>query len=570
MQQRWVMGALGALAGLAFYGLVYLAEHDVLAARPLFALAILTVVFFTTWVAMTGPIPLRRAAIGAAGIAVSASLLLSLAALRFDDPLTFAATPFAVMAGFLTTALPVPFFMAREMAHWRDYPALFSAAWGIVVRGGVAWAFVALVWGVIMASSALFMVVGLNWIDRLIDIAVVPWLITGAVLGLAAAVVVEMEAIVTPYLVLRLLRLLVPVVLGVMAVFTLALPFRGLSDLFGEFSAAAVLLCMAGGAATLVTAAVDQDDAEATPAGWMLVATRALALVLAVPVVLAAVSVGQRVGQYGWTPERLFAATAALVGLGYAGLYALAVLRQAGWMGRIRRANIWMALVLIGASALWLTVLNPEAIATRSQMARYEAGVTPVTALDVLAIESWGRPGEKAKARLQEMAQTDTALAARLADPYGGPTFNPEDAAPYRTDLLALMPLQPPGATATRDMLLNAANAEQLKLWLAACQMPLADGAPGCVMVVADLMTDRPGEEALLVARDPAGWMRYEGLLLEDGVLQIRGVASDAEALYAVPAGEELIALWQSAPPPLSPAPLNRLGLGDDFLMLQP
>ena len=570
MQQRWIMVALGAVAGLCFYGLFYITEHDLLGPRPLFALGIAVVSFFTALIAMAGPVPLRQAAALAAGVALVATGLMSLAALRYDDPLDFAATPIAIVAGFLIVALSVPFLMASVIATWRDYPALFAAAWGIVVRGAVAWAFVALVWGVIHASDALFNVVGLNLIARLLEIPVMPWLITGSVLGLAAAVVVELDKIVTPYLVLRLLRLLVPVVLVVMAVFALALPFRGLGDLFGDFSAAAILLCMAGGAATLVSAAVDQEDAAATEAGWMQIATRALAVVMAVPVLLAVWSVAQRVAQYGWTPERLIAATAALVGLGYAGLYVFAVARGAGWMGRIRRANVWMALGLIGLSALWLTVLNPEAIAARRQLARYEAGKTPAAALDVFAIGTWGRPGTAAMARLVEMAKTDAALAARLADPYGGAGVPVEDAAPLRAALVALLPLQPAGASATRDFLLAAADPGQLRGWLTACQALLPAGAPGCVLVVADLLTDKPGEEALFVLRDPTGWMRFEGLFLEDGVLQSRGVISDAAALYDLPAGEALIADWQKNPPPLSPAPLNRLGLATEALMLQP
>lgn len=570
MQQRWIMAALGALAGLSFYGLVYLTEHDLLSPRPLFSLAILTVSFFTTLIAMTGPIPLRQSTPSAAAIALTTTAFLTLAGFRYADPVQFAATPFALMAGFLIAALPVPFLMARVTSHWRDYPALFAAAWGIVVRGAVAWAFVGLVWGVITASGALFQVVGLDWIDRLLEIPVAPFLITGTVLGLAAAVVVEMDEIVTPFLVLRLLRLLVPVVLAVMGVFTLALPFRGVSDLFGEFSSAAILLCMAGGAATLVSAAVDQADGEATAAGWMQAATRALAVLMAVPVLLAVWSVAQRVAQYGWTPDRLFAATAALAGLGYALLYGLAVARGKGWMGRIRRANIWMALALIGAAALWLSVLNPEAIAARSQLARFQAGKIPAAALDVIAIGSWGRPGEAAMARLQDLATTDAALAARLAEPDALPGQSEADAAPLRAELAALLPLHPAGATATRDFLLAAADPGQLRGWLTACQARLAAGTPGCVMIVADLLTGKPGEEALFVLREPAGWMRFEGLFLEDGALQLRNALSDAAALYDIPAGEALIAAWQQSPPPLSPAPLNQLGLGDTSFILQP
>ena len=570
MQQRWVMVGIGALAGLCLYGLFYLTDHSLLSPRPLFFLIILTVTFFTTLIATTGPIPLRRSAPVAAAVGIAASLLLTLASLRFDEPAAFAATPIAVLAGVIIATLPLPFLMARVTATWRDYPALFGGAWGIVVRGAVSWVFVGLVWGVIQASNALFGVVGLSLIQAILDIPVAPWLITGATLGLAAAVVVEMDEIVTPYLILRLLRLLVPVVLVVLAVFALALPFRGLSNLFGEFSSAAVLLCMAGGAATLISAAVDRTDAAATPAGWMRAATRGLAVVMAVPVLLAVWSVAQRVGQYGWTPERLFAATAALVGLGYAGLYAAAVWREAGWMGRIRRANIWMALALIVLAGLWLTLLNPEAISTRSQMTRYHAGTVSAAALDVNAFADWGHAGALALSELQELAKADAQLAARLADPDGVPELTVTDLAALRVKLAALIPLQPPGATATRDFLLGAADAGEVQSWLSACEALLPDGAPGCVMVVADLLTDKPGEEALFVLRAPDGWMRFDGLFLEDGVLQKRNGMSDNAALYDVEAGEALIAVWQKSPPPLSPAPLNQLGLGDGAIILQP
>ena len=72
-------------------------------------------------------------------------------------------------------------------------------------------------------------------------------------LVLALAVVTELSDYVSPFLILRLLRLMLPPVLLVLAVFLLALPLRGLSGLFGGLSAAATLLAMVAAGATATT-----------------------------------------------------------------------------------------------------------------------------------------------------------------------------------------------------------------------------------------------------------------------------------------------------------------------------
>ena len=53
-----------------------------------------------------------------------------------------------------------------------------------------------------------------------------------------------------------------------------------MNEASGEFSSAAILLCMGGGAATLVSAAVDQTDEAAAEAGWMRGATQAASMVV--------------------------------------------------------------------------------------------------------------------------------------------------------------------------------------------------------------------------------------------------------------------------------------------------
>lgn len=568
MRQRLVLALIGAAAGASLYALSEILDGDLLGERLALALAVFTTTFFFGVLGMAGPVPVGRAAVMALGVGTVAAALLSWAGLRFDGIDALGTSPIPFVAVLVLGTVPLPFLVAAAGPGWRDYPSLFTGAWGIFVRYSVALVFVGVVWGVILLSDALFGVVGLTLIEDLLEVDIMPWLVTGIVLGLALAVVQEMADVVSPYLVVRLLRLLVPVVLVVLLVFLAALPFRGLAGLFGSLSIAATLLSMVAVAATLVTSAVDQDDPGAVGAGLMRRVTQGLALVLPVPAALAVVAIWQRVAQHGWTPDRLFAATAAVLALGYGGLYALAVLRRTGWMARIRSANTAMALALVAAAALWLTpLLNPEAISARSLVARVADGRTAPDAVDLYTLSFWGRPGEAARARLGELAAQPgfAPLGQALAnpDPQSGPLPAAEDLTPERAALAALLPLQPPGATATRDLLLQAAQAYDLQDWTRLCSAQLPQGGPACVMLVADLLPAQPGEEAVMAVLDVEyGYARFEGLILRDGLLQRNSLwTTDGTGTPGAEAAAALIAAWQLAPPALSPAPLNQIDL---------
>lgn len=560
MKQRLMMALLGAAAGLSLYLLFRAIDEGLLADRLAVAASVFAGAFFTGVLVMTGPVPLRRSAAGAALVALVTAALFNWAGLRFDQIGDFAATSIPIISVIVLSLVPLPFLMAAGRPGWRNYPALFTGAWGIFMRASVAWIFVGIVWGVIYLSDALFGIVGLRVIQTILDVAVMPWLITGTVLGLALAVVLELSDVVTPYLVLRLLRLLLPVVLVVLVVFIIALPVKGASGLFG-LPVSAVLLTMAGVAATLVTSAVDQHDKDATRLPLMRRATQALALILPVPAVIAAWSLAIRVAAEGWTPGRLFGATAAAMALGYGLLYALAVLRGAGWMARIRRANVAMALLLLAVAALWLTpVLNPERISAASQLARFESGKVSAAELDIHAVESWGRAGAAAMARLNELAKAgDGALAARLAGTETPPAEAPADLAKLRADLTLDMPVQPASAAPMRQRIVDLADSAELSYWQSLCTTPMPGGEPGCVLVVADFLPETEGEEALLVLRGSDGYLTYLGLSLVDGLLQQHSVQSSTGVLANEEQGAALIAALQKTPPVLSPVPQNQI-----------
>lgn len=569
--QRWGLTATGAAGAALVWTVIETQDQGVLSDRTALFLGTWAVTALAAALAMAGPIGLIRSLIRAGGLGLIVATLLWLASLRFDQADDVFLTSMQGFAAFLLATLPVPFLIGQARGTWSDYGALFFEAWSILLRYTAALVFVGIVWAVILLSNDVLMIVGITVIDTLLDYTIVPMVVTGAALGLGMAVIHELADLVAPHLVLRLFRLLLPAVLGVMLVFLVVLPFRGLSGLVSGLSPALLLLLMVAAGVALVSVTVDRDDGQAAQGQLLVRSAQAMALVLPVIAGLAAWALWPRIAQHGLTPERLFVGLTAALGLSYGVSYALAVLRGAGWMRRVRRGNIGMALIIILISGLWLTpVLNAERLSAYNQLARYDAGLTPVADLDLTALEGWGKPGAAVLAVLTERAKdpAQSALAARLAgdsDPGGL-----AQAAALQA-VMAVMPVQPATATGTRDTLLAAAFDFQLRDWQEICAKSASVGGSACLMVVADLLPLFPGEEALLVLERDPDYTEIIGLYMGlDGSLITRPVLR-ADGAY--PTSEEAAALlltWTEAPPPLTQAPINQLGTGESGLILQP
>jgi hypothetical protein len=577
LARRAAMAGLGAAGGLSLYGLGEILDRQLLSDRPILALASFVGVFFFALLAMAGPLRIGRAALSALGVALLTAALLTFASLRFDHAGDLLESPLPLLAALVLAAMPLPFVIAALGPFgWRDYPTLFSESWTIAVRYAAAGMFVIVFWGLIFLSDALLSIVGLRIIEHLLDQEAVPYLLTGAALGLGMAVVTELSDLVSPYLVLRLMRLLLPLVLVVMAVFVLALPVQGMSGLFGGLSVAATLLAMAGMAAMLVTVAVDQEDSEAIEPGWMTYATRALACLVAVFAGLAGWAVWLRVSQYGWTPPRVFGALASALSLAYGLAYLRAVLAGPNWMARLREGNVIMALVVIASAIAWLSVLDPYRLSARDQLARFEAGKTSLGKLDLAEMERWGRAGAAALARLEARAAEpgQEALARHLANRSASVAVE-GDAAALREQLARLLPLRPVTAADTRDAILATVWPSLLPTLVESCLYLLEDGLPGCALVVADFWEDTSGPEAILLYRTGPGGLSALGFVAQDGTLRTQSVAelgSEGGAFAGAEFGgaEDLLRAAQSDAPRLAPLPRYGLGLGNRVLQILP
>lgn len=569
MGERWRMAGVGATVGALIWAVFEAGDAEWIGERAALVLMSLILSGGAATLAMSGPIPFRQAVPRALGLAVVTAVLVWLAGLRHADGIF--GSGLSVLAAVVIATLPVPFLLVQAQGNWRDYPALFSAAWAIVVRLVAAAAFVGLSWGVVFLSDQVLGIVGVTLISDLLDHWIVSAVVTGTLFGLGMAVVHEQAETLSPYPVLRLFRLLLPVVLAVMLVFLVALPFRGLNGLLDGLSPTLLLLTLIAAGVSLTSITVAQTDAEATQSRVLGHAARGMTLILPVMGALAAHAVWQRVDQHGWTPERLFAALTCVIALGYGLTYALAVLRGQGWQERIRQANIRMALLATGLAALWLTpVLNAERISARDQLDRLETGQTAVADLDVEAIRRWGYPGQAVLDLLADRAKEpgQEALAARLAgtnDPGGNLRLE------AARNLAAIIPVQPAGATGTRDMLISAAEDFQVSDWTGICSRQIASGRPGCLMVVADLLPRRPGEEAMLLLLRTDTYVELLGLYLDDaGRLATRPVQRADGRFLTMDAMVALVESWSAAPPPMTTAPVNQLGTGEDGLLFLP
>ncbi|WP_435166846.1 DUF4153 domain-containing protein [Falsirhodobacter sp. 1013] len=505
MQWRAVMALIGGLAGTGLWAIYRMAGEMVLPDRPLLALIAFTCAFFTGLLAMAGPLSPGRAALRAAGVAAVASALLVAMSLRFDLSSDRHGS-FGVVAFLVLVLVPLPFCIASGA---RDYAQLFHHSWGIVARFIAATLFTGVFWAVVFLSDSLLSIVGIHWIGRLIDHPGTWMVLTGVAFGLAIAVADELSDYVTPFLILRLMRLLIPVVLVVVTVFIVALPLRGVSGLFGGFSAAGTLLAICAAIATLVTVAVDRDDAHAVQLPLTVWSARALAVILPVPAALALWAITVRVGEYGWTPSRVASILAGVVGLVY-GLAYLAAAPRRGWMNAIRRGNVWLAGGLMLLAVAWLTpLLNAQRIAAQDQAERIRAG--RVTAPENVPFDDWGRAGKAARAELGE----------RIPAP---PAMRP---------LEEVLAVRPADHTAVRDRILGLLPADIRHDITERCHSHPEEGRPGCVMVVGPFLPDQPGDQGVVLAKGRA----WAFLLRPDGMLEQREVEPDAWVTEADIAG---------------------------------
>ena len=323
---------------------------------------------------------------------------------------------FASAAGlFIAHALIVAGDADRRLvAGYRSY---FDAAWKHGVQIVLAGLFVGAFWALLFLGAGLFDLIKIDYLAELIK---KPWFaIPATSLAVAYAVhVTDVHAGIVRgvrTLGLTLLSWLLPMMAAIAVVFLAALIFTGLEPLWSTRQATSVLLLAAASLIVLVNAAYQDGDPEHPVAHVLRYPGFAATVALTPLVAIAGYAVALRVGQYGWTPERIIASACVVVAACYALGYALAVFARGPWMKGIEVTNIFTAFVIVALLlALFSPVADPARIAAADQVARLESGRIAPDKFDYAFLRfRSGRYGQQALDRLR--MKQDGPDAARIA-----------------------------------------------------------------------------------------------------------------------------------------------------------
>jgi len=318
--------------------------------------------------------------------------------------------PFCI--GFFFIAHSLVMAGAHDRRWIAHYATCFESAWKLAIQLLFSALFVLGVWLVMWMGAALFGLLKLNFLEHLLmkswfSVPLVCLAFSSAMhtTDVRPAIVRGIRS-----LLLMLKAWILPIAVLLVGGFLASLPFTGLEVLWQTRHATAVLLGSCAVLVVLVNATFQAGDAAAGLAASVRFAARLACFLLPPLAVLGIYALGLRVADYGWTPDRVIAASCLVLALFYAGGYVLAAVRRSGpWLDGLRQVNIAAALLALAlAFAQFTPVADPARISVADQVARLARGATPADQFDYGFLRFHG-----ARYGMQALE----ALAARGAGP---------------------------------------------------------------------------------------------------------------------------------------------------------
>lgn len=321
----------------------------------------------------------------------------------------------------------------KPVAPYEDY---FDLVGTNAVRLFLSLAFTGAFWLLLFLAGALFKLIGVEAIQKLIGETAFAFPATGLMFAAAVHMAVQLtearaglvRGVRTVGLVL--LAWLLPLMVVIAGGFLASLPFTGLAPLWSTKAAASLLLSAAAALIILINAAY-QDGLE-PPNVILRWAARAASLLLIPIVILTAYALWLRIHQYGLTPDRVMAVTYLIVAMGFTVGYTLAALRSATWMKPLERTNLVMAAVsVLLLIALFTPIADPARLSVASQVKRLESGKVSAETFDFqfLRFDS-NRYGRQALERLKASRDPEIARLAAKALVANEKTARPANTGP--------------------------------------------------------------------------------------------------------------------------------------------
>lgn len=522
----WARSALGLGQGVVLWLLYNAAQsHAWPATEPRLFTPLLLVALLVPVVALLGLGNLRLVTLVAwLACALALVVVVGVHAVARDQPGMSEPDALAVFG-----ALPLALFVAHALVAAGDadrrpiaaYPTYFDVAWKHEVQLLLSLLFLGLFWGVLWLGTELFGLIGLDAPRRLI--AQSAFAIPASALAFAFALHVTDVRIGLVRGARNLLHVLLSWLLPLAALlivgFIASLPFTGLAALWRTSHGSAIVLGAAAVLVVLINAAYGEGDARARPAllRW---AGTAASLCLPVLVAISAYGLALRVGQRGWTDERIVGAAWLVVTGCYAAGYAWAALASRPWLQHLEATNVFAAFVILAAIvALTTAIADPARLSVGDQVARLEAGRVSPERFDFTYLRfRTGRYGRAALERLKTARGPNAAAIRQYAErALALPTpYTP--APPPNAAEIAGMAVFPKGQTLPRSFARQNWNADPQRYLLPACLIDVAVKCEafvtrvggGAAIVVAELSGIRRG---VVLQQDAGGAWRPIGTL---------------------------------------------------------
>jgi len=297
---------------------------------------------------------------------------------------SFLVFPFVI--GFFFVAHSLVMAGAHDRRWVAHYATCFESAWKLAIQLLFSALFVVGIWLVMWMGAALFGLLKLNFLEKLLmkswfSVPLVCLAFSSAMhtTDVRPAIVRGIRS-----LLLVLKAWILPIAVLLVGGFLAALPFTGLEVLWQTRHATAVLLASSAVLVVLVNAAFQAGDAAAGLAGSVRFSARLACFLLPPLAMLGVYALGLRVADYGWTPDRVIAAACLLVAVFYAGGYVYAAVRRGGpWLDGLRQVNLAAAMLSLAvALSLFTPLADPARISVASQVARLATGATATDKFD--------------------------------------------------------------------------------------------------------------------------------------------------------------------------------------------
>jgi len=304
------------------------------------------------------------------------------------------------------------------------YQSLFLASWRNAVIFAVSFLFTAIFFGILHLGAALFDLLGIDLFTNLLR---EEWFWVPAItLAFSFAIHVFRKIIYLAdnisIILQTLMKFLLPILVLVSLGFLITLPFTGLDKLWETRSGSFLLLWLTALSLFFVNAIYHKGN-ENKP--YKILLHRFVLIgVLILPIfsVISAYGIFSRIGQYGFTPDRLWALSIWSILTCFTLGYAVGILRfRDNWLLAQSKVNVGMGLLVLAFVLLVSSpILNFKAISSNSQMARYYSGDISLEDIDIWYISrSLGKPGYQAMQTLKtEIADSDPEFVALINKQY--------------------------------------------------------------------------------------------------------------------------------------------------------